>query len=55
MENNFEETLVFNNDNFKFTDRQKELMKWLNDEVFRRNVHYSSSYLREMERKLFGS
>ena len=54
MENNYKETSAINNKSFEFTNRQKKLMKWLNDEVFRRNVHYSSSYLRKMERELFG-
>lgn len=39
----------------KLTDREKELMKWLNDEVFRFNTQYFLSDLRKREKELLGT
>lgn len=42
-------------ENINFTEKQKEIIKWLNDEVFKRNVNYFPSYLRNETKKILDS
>lgn len=44
-----------NNRIIQFSDKEKEIIKWLNDEVFKRNVSYFPSYLRKVTQELLDS